>query len=83
MFYIYNESLDLGFREMDLYPYLIILEPANRESLLVPGQKRAILLKEVEDWLDENIGQGKWMHMDCIISLDSEENAMAFLLRWQ
>lgn len=64
------------------YPHYVMLDAANEEGLLKVS-KLATLRDDVVAWLDENIGQGTYIHSNGIISFVNKEDAMAFILRWQ
>lgn len=38
--------------------------------------------KEIYEWMDENLPRGRLHHTGMVLSLDSERDAFAFILRW-
>ena len=72
------------FGEDHILPHAVILESANQEGLLMIT-KYAELRPEVKTWLIENIGVDgtDWdLLTPGIIRFNSEENVLAFILRW-
>lgn len=76
MKYLYN-------KETPSRPHAVLFEPANQEKLLEMS-KAAILRKEVVDWLNENIGNRYWEVTPYfgMLNFTTEEDALAFILRW-
>ena len=64
----------------ELFPHIVVLEPANREGL-VQHKKLAVLEDEIIEWLEESSITWSW-HYSNVIGFKHKEDAMAFMLRW-
>lgn len=76
MKYWYNEKLNN-------YPHSVIAEHGNADGLF-KMTKAAVLKDEITEWLEENLGSD-YTTEDVRVGLvrfNSEESAMAFILRW-